>query len=416
MARRTLASLSLVALIASVPVPVDAGTPTWGPVTVLIPRRPLEIAHPKPGLGNVNGFPIAVLFDTIPEFQLVLVDTRGIVPAATAQTIVANGSVFALGGTSQTSAGAWGGPFIDNFEFRFWRSLLPHTAIQNILIDGADTWVDSSGASAGSDFYVSGVDFDTDTIRIFSSSDNGATWTPIRTITPGQPLYINFFGGERASFWVDPDGSDPATIRNCVFFETITASTTTKRVNCADGPNQVFDVPLFVDTPNPMGQADNRIENTMIAIAGGGAVGGLTVRLDQSLRLLRINPNGTSNQINAGPAPATTEFFSIAVGESGPERVDAVVPTQSGDASDHLAWLLDMMAIQEIPGPGAEIGPMAMPPPLEELQSGRLALILFADAFQPDGIPGLAFSEYPASFFADGFESGDTSGWSSTTP
>lgn len=400
-------------------VPALAGIDAWGPSTQLDPREPLEIGHPLAGVGGASAIPVPVLFGTVPEFQLFLVDTRGIVPTATAQTITADGSIFALGRTGETSSGAWGGTYIDNFDLRFWRSVPPHATVQSVLIDGAATWIDSSSAAAGSTFYASGVNFNTGGIQVFFSSTNGLTWAPLRTFVPAQTLYENFDGGERVSLWVAPADTDPATARNCFLYETVNGGTTTKRVNCANGAAQVFDVAFLTDVPGAQGGEGREgifawIENMMAAAEAEEARGVVTRRSDQSKQYVAVHGDGTVDVVPAGAPPPGPDPSGFGLASSSPTRVDVLTPAGDGVPGTHDTWNPQTGQIDSRPGPTMRRGPAVLRRG-PDLFFSLITFFLMHDDF--DGVlTGLGVAQFPATFFGDGFESGDTSGWSSVVP
>jgi hypothetical protein len=398
----------------------DAG---WTPTLQLDPRPPLEIGQPLPGTGTGGILPLPVLFETVPEFQLLEVNPAGIHPTVTARTIVSDGSIFAVGPVAETQNHTWGGSYIDNFGLRFWRSQPPHSSVQTFPVAPSGTWIDSSSAAVGSSFLVSGVEYNSRNIQFRYTNDGGATWSPLRTIQPAQPLYIDFEGGERVSLWTDPADTAPTTARNCVFYETITGATTTKRVNCADGATPVFDVPVAADVPNPGGQFDPFIENRFIPLPGGRAFGAFTRRQDASLRAADVHDDGSLEQFATGPAPPSSDIFGIGASpRPGQSVVDMLLPGDfDGDSGRHLVIEVDLGTYTSFVGPGqlpagTAIAVTRSPDDPFPLLYGFFGFEQPQQSPAGSVTPALGFSKYPAPDFADGFESGDTSGWSSTTP
>jgi len=405
--------LPLAFLFASVLATGSAGAaqdPGWTAGLILDPRPPLEIGHPLLDAGSFDLIPVPVLFAAPPEFELFRVNLKAILPTATSIPIVLDGSIFAIGPVGENSVGTWGGSYIDNFELRFWRSNPPHDTVENFLIDDSTTWVDSSSGVAGPNFFASGVDFATGKVRVSFSATNGTTWNTLRTLDPGATLYVNFDGGERVSLWVDPDATDPQTTRNCLFYETITGGTTSKRINCADGAAVVYDGQVTTDIPSPGLTFDKFIENRIVPSDKGAAIGMFSRRSDQSMNNIRFTDTFQTDTLTTGAISPSSAIFSIGAvdrtqpGDPSP-RVSSVYP-DSNATSSHIRWFYLDGTYDDLPGPPMIQGPVA-------LARRNLDIWVFYGGLTD---VGFEISGSPAPIFGDGVNDGTFDAWSTTVP
>jgi len=392
--------------------PAFAGVePGWTPPVQLDPRTPLEIGQTIRGAGGPVYLAMSVLYQLAPELQLELVDVRAIEPSVATRTIVSDGDIFALGPTSETSNGVLGGSFIDGFQCTHWRSLPPYGVVDVVPVGPAATWVDSVSAAAGPNFFTACTNFDNGRIHVFSSQTNGAGWTQLRTILPSDPLYINFFGGERIGLLLDPEATDPATTLNCILYETLAGGATSKRLNCANGATPISDVEFATDIPNPSMQFDFFIENRIVPCPATLGAGTFTRRVDQSMNELEIAaPANLSWSVNVGINP--TGFFST--GAECSFDPDSVTPRLSftynvQGESKYFRKFIGVSGYEELLGPPAQVGPMNLARTPE-----------WADKtwafFGSQTNVGFEASSSPEPFFADGVNDGTTGAWSNTVP
>ena len=408
-------------LVAAAPSRAGGGS-DWSPVTPLDPRPPLEFGPPLEGVELPGGrLPFAALFPTVPELVLGRFLPGPGAPSADFVPIVTDGAIFAVSPISQLPSGRIGGSFVDNFDLKFFACDPPCNTVNVFTVDaGPEVWIDSSSARAGNRFFVASVDNGPGTIHVSSSSDGGATWQPVRTLTPAGGVYRNFDGGERVSLIVDPNG-DPANVRNCLFYERLVSPTlTAKRINCADGAVVAFDVPAGADVPNAQGQADKHIENSFRFTLDVGLLL-FDHRSDQSVHMLRIEGSGGQDNIVIGASPPGPEFFSFGLAAgAGDDRIDIVVPAGTGAAMDHLR--IDVAPPPPFPtdfevGPVGRQGPVFVVwPDTVEGSNGHLQAFFRIFGAGLGESDGLGVASFPVAIFADGFGTGNASRWSSTTP
>ncbi len=397
----------------------DAGSASWGPVTVLDPRRPLEYGRPLPGAGDPHVVPLAVLFETAPEFQLARVDVGSDPPAVSLVTIDEVGTVFAVGPVGETASGTIGSSYVDNFDLMFWSCALPCDSVSVFTVDsGAESWFDSSSGVVADTFYLAAVDGIAGTIHVRSSTNGGASWTNVRTFTPAGGLYLNFDGGMRVSLVVSAAPIDGGGDRNCLFYERFSGGGTEKRLNCADGATPVFDVLVDTDIQSLHDGLFWAIE----AFLGGGPfpfpltmpdgtlgeqatpyLGLYARRTDQSVHFVRVDTNG-SVLVNdfLSFVPVQNEFFSYGLAETDANRVDVVYPASNDLEGFHQILTLDPYAQDPELGPVMDQDPVA-------LAFDPIGGILWG--FFSNGAGDFAVSGHPIAIFGDGFETGDTSRW-----
>lgn len=408
----------------------------WSTSVGVLNQTPLEMAQALPGV-DVGGtrLPVAIVFDSVPRFQLGLVDPEGGGGAGSMSfvTIDSAGANFALGTIAETTSGRIGGSYVTSaFDLRFWTCVAPCATVQTFAIDSVSVWIDSNSAASGDLFVVVGLDNATGFAQLFSSPD-GSVWTPLRTVAPAGGFYRNFDGGERLGLAVEPvaalagapSGVVPDAIgMNCVFGEKLLAfPNVEKGVHCANGPVPIPYAAVLADVQDAGGQASPEIENRVF-MDNGVLIGVFTRRQDGKVYLLRHPPGGVPTITPVGNSPAGPEFFGISLsGRLGFTRSHATM--LHSEVGVRLEVLTDdsnlaLAGIGEGPTDTPE-GPVALLPAPPGCQPENCEELIIAGThfyfFAVEGFTvGVGLSRRPISHFEDSFEPGNASRWSAVVP
>lgn len=406
-------------------------TGDWTPIENLDLRPPLEIAqvYQAPPYPPLNEVYLPVLFDEATNaLDMVRIDLSQN-PATASPIQIANGAIFALGPAVRVGDRV-GTSFIDDFfDVRFGGCDAPCTTTFNFPVN-AGTWIDSSSAASADDFFVAGLDNNaTHGITIFNSTDAGETWETLNTLLPPDPggVYDNFHGGKRIHLVTDPLATDPATTRNCLFYETRPSpgTTTAIHLNCRNGASNLFDVIVDTDIPNPNNQFDPLIETECTRIrAEGGGLWSTNCRYSQrqtgQVRLVQVNQAGqVLGPIHLTGVPTGNNFYSCAPFTlPNSEAVRVVCPSAGGAPANDIEWSPDAGSFAA-PGPEMEVGPVRG----GYWQDSPLGYYLVAFYAEPGmrtesplGGGGLGMSRFVLPIFADSFETQNVLRWSSHTP
>ncbi|MGE0641795.1 MAG: hypothetical protein AB7P46_16135, partial [Thermoanaerobaculia bacterium] len=244
---------------------------------------------------------------------------------------------------------------------------------------------------------------------------------------PGEPggVYDNFHGGKRIQDIVDPLATDPATTRNCLFFETRPApgTTTALHLKCNEGIVGVFDTTLDTDVPNPLGMFDRTIETACLPIRTSlGQLETLctyTHRQTLQIRAVHVDDAGkASAPVTLGPVPAGADFYKTAAVPYGDfDEVGFTFPVQSEMAAMSVHWNRDAGSFAQT-APEFDPGPVSASRFTSDIIDPRRYLFGVRLAFQREGVGEgfLVMSRGRVPIFFDGFETQNLLRWSNHVP
>lgn len=427
----------------ALPAPASAGPP-WTPPLLLDTRLPLEFAQPRQD--PTDGFiylPVLFQMPAASSLEMAVLDTSTDPPGYSSH-VLATGSVFALGAAAQVGDRI-GFSYVDTFfDGRFGTCLPPCTNPTNHSVS-TGTYIDTASAGSADDYFVALLDNAANhSILTRYSTNGGTTWQTLHTTLPAQPggVYANFQGGKRIALVVDPDATDPAQTRNCLFYEVRPApgTTTALRLHCRIGAaasategGGTFNVVVDTDVPNGGGVFDKFIEtNCLILNTGGGddVLCGYSHRQTQQLRVVRVNESGglVIGPTPVGAAPPGADLYGLTlIGGGGDDEIRLLHPDAGGD---HVADV----TVHPSAGTFSSTGPPGDYQPVTSTQEVSLfddPITAFLWGFlsgawsarHPEGsdeplgsTTGLFLSRQQIPIFADGFDTGNRLRWSLTSP
>lgn len=401
------------------------------------PRPPLEIPDSE-RLAPYDTFYLPVLFDqAVNSLEMVRINLS-LMPPVTSSIAIATGSLFALGSATEINDTV-GFSFIDGaFDLRFGGCTDPCTSTFNHLVS-AGTWIDSSSAASANTRFVAGLDNAANHgIKVFQSTDNGATWSDyLPTFVPADPggVYDNFHGGKRIVLTVDRNSTDPSTMRNCLLYETRPSATANSRVQaettdihlfCRNGSTPVFNAVLDHDVPNSSNVFDRFLEARGLMRPNGG--GGLTTdvvytsRLRQQFDHARVVDSGAvDGPHDLDPVPTGNAFYNPSLYNS--QLRDALYAAfASGDDLPGRTSEWDPIAgVSLFAGPPLRSGPYFTGVAFDQNVNGAPHNLVFAAGRyfadpRTEGTEGLGLTIAELPIFFDGFETQNVLRWSSHVP